>query len=145
MSTLTPSQDAIANYWYTYNWVEATPTGSVNRSYTSTIGLLLGYPYPPNLLPDDQLTASQHPHLFDICLTISKYKNLLDAAMLDAMAVKVGDLELDYGTYLNNLKMMGSSNIAMLSQFTGIPLKMDMFTGRVSNTISSPFSIQSLY
>lgn len=68
----------------------------------------------------------------------------LDEAAIDAMATKVGDLEVDYvrGSWM--LKLEGSRQLGLLSSTTGIPVYYDRFKGRLTSSPSiSPLAVKA--
>jgi len=110
-----------------------------------SVGQVLGYPVTPSDLPEKLLSPSNLPYIHGVMQDIVRYKSLISEAMPDAMAVKVGDLQIDYTAYIGQLKAAGSSAVALLSQYTQLPLLVDIFTGRLYDTRSTPYSIKSLY
>jgi hypothetical protein len=139
-------QDEIKRLWARYTWQEDNELGqTVARNHYYSVGMLLGYPVQPPV--DDasaQITPTQHSHLYDLTQELLSLKVMLSQAYKDSMAKELDDLVLDMGTYINNLKSSGSAKLAVLSKYTGIPLEVDMFTGRVYQTHSTPYSIKSI-
>ena len=150
---LTQEQEVLKRLWIDYVWTSYTESGQeVVRHLYSSIGSLLGYP----VAVDTTLsTAKIQPYAvngtnqgnseyFSLVYDIVEIQVMLQQALKDSMASEIGDLKLDMGTYINNLKAQGSSKLAILSRFTGIPIAVDLFTGRTYTTSTTPYSIRSL-
>lgn len=138
--------------WTRYNWLEYAEDGTeIAKVFTSSIGSLLGYPTKADTtqtqlqVTDYSSSPSQYPELFSIVQDILEVKVLLSQALKDSMAKELGDLKLDMGTYINNLKHRGSVGLSMLSQYTQIPLVIDMFSGRIYQTHTTPYSLKALF
>ena len=143
--------------WLRYDYSETVSDGSeVPRTRYATIGSLLGYATPvdpanPNLQITDYTTTGstviygKNSEFYELVRDIVATQVLLSQALQDSMAKEVGELVLDMGTYITNLRLQGSTKLAQLSKFTGIPLEVDSFTGRVFNNNTTPFSIKNLF
>jgi hypothetical protein len=113
--------------------VRELPSG-VNFS----IGYLLGY----DALPTGSIIASNTP-IGAVMVNILETQQLISESRVDAMAVSVGDLTLDYTSFLGRLVAQGSQQVKVLSAMTGIPINVDIFTGTIPKSGSNPYQVKS--
>jgi hypothetical protein len=152
MVQLTAQQEWNKALWAQYDYWDYTLEGQrVAKTLYYSVGMMLGYPTPPNtsdpslkITPATQGYPGNYGHLHELTQEILSLKVMLSQTLQDGMATQVGDLKLDLGTFSGNLKQQGSTKIAMLSQYTGLPVLVDMFTGRMTKTSSTPYSIRSI-
>ncbi|MFB2876840.1 hypothetical protein [Floridanema aerugineum] len=96
-----------------------------------TISYHLGY-LDDNLEPT--VSASRQPLVLNIMENINAVENALNSAVLDSMALQVGDLKVDYATHISQLKNQGTMLLIQLSQLTGLPIAFDKFQLSAGNT-----------
>lgn len=65
---------------------------------------------------------------------INAVENALNSAVLDSMALQVGDLKVDYSAHISQLKNQGTILLIQLSKLTGLPIAFDKFQLSAGNT-----------
>ncbi len=75
---------------------------------------------------------------------LQEIDEMLKNALRDSMAVEVGELTVNYGNHIAQLKNEGSTKLRELSVITGIPLLFDKYSGRGANDGNGSRTVYSL-
>lgn len=99
----------------------------------------LGYLEAPSTVPSTvpvPLTA--------IANKLDSLDTQLETAIIDSMAVKVGELTIDYNQHINHLRTQGTRWLKQLSHLAAIPIAYDKYTAKVPGDIGdSPLAVRS--
>ena len=81
-----------------------------------------------------------------LCSQLEAIDTALASAVLDSMAMAVGELKVDYAKHIALLKLEGSRLLKELSNVSGLPIAYDRYYGRVNSaTPRSVYMFQSYW
>lgn len=81
-----------------------------------------------------------------LLLRLSEIDLAIDTGTTDSMALKVGELSVDYNRHLMILKAEGSRKLKELANLSGLPVLYDKYSGRSAIAgASSPLVVQSYW
>lgn len=108
-----------------------------------SISAYLGY-------PDDSLeptwVSGRQILIEAVLVRLKEIDKAIDAGTTDSMAVKVGELSVDYSRHLMILKAEGTRKLKELAVLSGLPVLYDKYSGRSAIAgSSSPFVVQSYW
>ena len=79
-------------------------------------------------LPDPDLPTAVAERVDSVLVQLDAVDDALSTAVLDSMAVKVGDLEVNYSQHIAELEHRGTRLLRHLSALTGLPIAYDRFS-----------------
>lgn len=119
-----------------YTYLDSTTQLPVSRNVS--LGGLLGY----NVVPDTSSDPVSEP-LASVMVNILELQRLSSESRLDSVAVSIGDLKLDYNSYLGRMKAEASQQVKVLSSMTEQPIKVDIFSGTVPRSGNNQYQVRS--
>lgn len=97
----------------------------------------------PDTLVLPLLSVERQTDVDRLLAELADLDELLAAALRDSMAVKVGELTVDYARHITQLRQEGSGKLRLLSILSGVPLLFDKYTGRsVTSGGNSQYSLR---